>query len=496
MSQQAQVFDTEYDLAVIGSGGSGKSAALTAAQAGLSVVILEKLPVTGGGSVFAEGQAAFESSEQKARGVPSVGPDHYPTREEGYHKYLEYSHYRANPEVVRMFVENSAETIDVLKSLGVRYTDVFVYAYDQSDELATFHRPDGLGAACQEALLKAVENAGVDIFTSTRAERLVTRDGAVVGVVATDSGGNTLTIGAKAVILATGGYINNPEMIAKYSNLGGDNGRHVSALVPLENTGDGITMALEAGADLDNIGVMQLGPGVRGKQVTSQSGAAGFQPGLWVNKTGRRYTSEEVGMSFANAGTVWGRQPGCDSYGVIDADLVEHLTVDGSDVGLGDFIGYHVPLTRLQDELDEDVANGIAWRGETIEELARAAGFDPEVLARTVAEYNAACDAGHDPQFFKPAKYLRPVRKPPFHLVNISAHGTCTCGGIRVDGSLRVLAVDLRPIPGLYAVGNDASGLYGDAYTLDVPGSTNGFAHTSGRVAARHVIATLQGSPA
>lgn len=108
-------FDTEYDLVVVGGGASGKSAALEAARAGKSVVILEKMPETGGLSMFAEGTAAFESSEQKKLGKPAHPDRHFPTKQEGYDKFNSYSHYRANFDVVRAFVDNSADTIDFLK---------------------------------------------------------------------------------------------------------------------------------------------------------------------------------------------------------------------------------------------------------------------------------------------------------------------------------------------------------------------------------------------
>ena len=186
MTKQNRPVDAEYDLVVVGSGASGKSAALTAAQAGLSVVLLEKMAETGGTSVYAEGTAAFESSEQKARKAPTHAGKHFPTREEGFRRYTDYSHHRANPDVARMQVDNTAETIDIYKSLGITYTDVTIYAYDQPNELYTFHRPEGLGAKCQEVLLKAVQNAGVDIFTSTPAKKLVMKDGAVAGVIAQD----------------------------------------------------------------------------------------------------------------------------------------------------------------------------------------------------------------------------------------------------------------------------------------------------------------------
>jgi fumarate reductase flavoprotein subunit len=165
---------------------------------------------------------------------------------------------------------------------------------------------------------------------------------------------------------------------------------------------------------------------------------------------------------------------------------------NGSDIGLGDFIPYHTKLTRLQTELDQDVTDGIGWKGDSIEDLAKATGLDPAVLATTVSDYNAACDKEDDPLFFKPAKFLRPVATAPFYAINMAPSLLVSCGGIRVNGNLQVTDKDYTPISGLYAVGMEASGLYGDTYNLDVPGTANGFAHASGRVAARHVISTLK----
>ncbi|HWQ74926.1 MAG TPA: FAD-binding protein [Syntrophomonas sp.] len=491
MAEKTYSFDVEYDLVVVGGGGSGKSAALTAAQGGLRVALLEKMAETGGSSIYAEGTAAFESSEQKARKVPDHTGKHFPTKEEGFRRYTDYSHHRANPDVVRMQVENTAETIDILKSLGVVYTDVTIYAYDQPLELYTFHRPDGLGARVQEVLLRACINEEVDIFTSTPAKKILMSDGAVAGIQALDSKGNVMNIGCKAVILAAGGYGNNPELVKKYTWQ-----RYAADFnyqcVPTENTGDGLTMALEVGGATENLGAIMIIPCARSKTLTSHVSGAGSQPVLWVNKTGRRFASEEVAMSFADAGNTIAKQPEGVVYSIIDAETVRHLMEEGSDIGLGDFIEYHMKLNMLQTELDQDVADGIAWKGNTIEELGKAMGLDPAVFTATVAEYNDACDQGYDPLFFKPAKFLRSVRKAPFYAINMAPSILVSDGGIRVNGDLQVTDKDYKPIPGLYAVGNEASGLYGDTYNLDVPGTANGFAHASGRVAARHVIKTLK----
>lgn len=489
-------FDVEYDLVVIGGGGAGKSAAYTAATEGnLHVALLEKKAETGGSSIYAEGTCAYESSEQKERKVPPITGElnqrHYPTREDGFRRYIDYSHHRANPEVARMFVDNSAETIDIMKSLGVTYTDVTIYAYNQPLEVNSFHRPDGLGERVQELLLRACINAGVDIFTSTPAKKIIMNDGVVVGVEAQDSNGNTMKIGCKAVVIASGGFGNSPELVEKHSWLH-RNAHHTYQCVPTENTGDGLKMALEVGADTESLGTLMIIACARSKTLTSHVSGAGSQPVLWVNKTGRRFASEEVAMSFADCGNTMAKQPEGVVYAIIDSDTVKHLMEEGSDVGLGDFIVYKQKLNRLQAELDQDVAEGIAWKGNNIEELAKNIGLDPAVLANTVAEYNDACDKGYDPMFYKSAKFLRPVRKATFYAINMAPSVLVSCGGIRVNGNLQVTDKDYNSIPGLYAVGMEASGLYGDTYNLDCPGTANGFAHTSGRVAARHAIKTIK----
>lgn len=486
-------FDAEYDLVVIGGGGAGKAAALEAGQSGLKVALLEKMAETGGSSIYAEGTGAYESSEQRARYAPPAAGMRFPTREDAFRRFTDYSHHRANPEVVRMFVDNAAETIDIMKSLGVVYTDVDIYAYDQPLEIYSFHRPDGLGEKVQELLLRACVNAGVDIFTSTPAKKILMDDGAVVGVEALDSKGNTMTIGCKAAILASGGFGDSPDMVEEHAQWLYRAAHHTYKCVPSENTGDGLNMALEAGGDTDALGALMIIACARGKTLTSHSSGAGSQPVLWINKTGRRFASEEVAMSFADCGNTIAKQPDVTVYAIIDSNTVKHLMEEGSDIGLGDFIKYHQKLTHLQTELDQDVAEGIAWKGDTIEALGKAIpGMDPDVFAATVAEYNDACDKGHDPQFYKPARFLRPVGKAPFYAINMAASVLVSCGGIRVNGNLQVTDKDYKPIPGLYAVGNEASGLYGDTYNLDCPGTANGFAHTSGRMAARHVVKNLE----
>ena len=112
-------------------------------------------------------------------------------------------------------------------------------------------------------------------------------------------------------------------------------------------------------------------------------------------------------------------------------------------------------------------------------------------FAATIADYNEACEKGIDEAFGKKPQYLRPIAQAPFYAIPLATGTMGSAGGIRVNGDMQVLNADYEPIPGLYAVGLDATGLYGDSYNMEVPGAANGFAHTSGRIAARHAIAQM-----
>ena len=156
-------FDADYNVVVIGGGISGLSAALQAAKNGLSCALLEKEPQTGGSSAFAEGHAAFESDEQEKRGI-HVG------KVEAYERYLDYSHWRADPAIVSRFVENAATSIVKLREeLGVVYRDVQITAPDQPGELRTWHLPEGEIAHVIELQEAEARRRGVDIFLGTPA---------------------------------------------------------------------------------------------------------------------------------------------------------------------------------------------------------------------------------------------------------------------------------------------------------------------------------------
>lgn len=483
-------FDVEYDLVVVGGGASGKSAALIAARAGKNVVVIEKMPETGGLSVFAEGTAAFESSVQKELGTPRLSKYHFPTKQEGLGKIMGYSHQRANYEVARAFVENSAETIDIYRDLGVVYKTCDIAAEDDPNEVWTFHLPDGLGAHCQEVLLDAIQKLDVDIFTETPAKELIIEDGRVVGVVA-ESEGEPLRIGGKAVILATGGMGSSPDRIFKYSWFA-PAAYNMNVLTPLQNVGDGLDLALSAGADPNTITTCPLlAAGGRDMTMDSQVGGAGVNPGVWINKTGHRFAAESVAENLGDIGTYYGKQPGGIVWSILSQADVDRLVSEGSEIAIGEFVVYHKPMTGLLPELEAHLESGLVKKADTFEELAEQMGVPTDAFVETMTAYNEACEKGVDEAFFKKPQYLRALAEPPFYGIPLATGTMGSAGGIKVNGNMQVITSDGDAIPGLYAVGLDATGLYGDSYNMEIPGCANGFAHTSGRIAARHAIANM-----
>lgn len=479
MSEQ---FDSHYDVVVIGGGASGLSCAVQAAKDGLTCALLEKEERTGGSSAFAEGHAAFESDEQAKRGITV-------TKTQAFDTYLDYSHWRADASIVSRFVENAATTIVKMRDEeGAVYEDVTVTAVDQPGELVTWHLPQGEVAHLIELLEADARHRGVDVFLGTSATSLLQdASGRVVGVTARDADGADVRLGARAVVVATGGYAGNPELVDRYTRYDALGGKLINVGGP-GNTGDGLRMVLDAGGtEHRSIGTLLLFPFMRDKTITSQTNAAGFQPYLWVDADGRRFTDEAVALSFGNAGDVVAGLPGAMFWSVFDSGTVRHLVEDGNEVGLGIYVRNGEKLVGLPDEIAADAADPARTNvvgADTIEDLAAAMGVDPAVLRAEVDAYNAACGDGVDGRFHKPAKFLLPVATPPFYAVKMETGIMVTMGAIRIDDRMRCLDADGRPIPGLYSVGCDAGGLFGESYSLPIPGSANGFALTSGWLTA------------
>ncbi|MCB2217760.1 FAD-dependent oxidoreductase [Desulfofustis glycolicus] len=469
------------DVVVIGGGGSGIVAAYAVAQGGAqSVIVLEKQPAIGGTAKYAEGIFAADSKIQQERNI--LLP-----KDDAFKMIMNYSHWRANAKLVRAFVDKSPETIEWLQTQGVEFAEL---TSNYPGGLQSWHIFNGRGKGMLDVLTQKFPEMNIQIMTETPGKDLIIKDGVVAGVVAENRDGETLNIHAKAVIVATGGFLNNKEMMSKYTRF--------PDVIPVGNvgkTGDGIQMMLSADAATEGMEVVQsYRPGLSGEPTTSHLLASVRQPYLWVDTKGERFCDEMVIFQWPFAGNALERSGGL-MFAIYDANTKKYMIEDGIDVGVGVMVPVKTKLANLDKDLQRGIANNVAFTADTIEGLAEKMGAPIDNLKETIELYNSFAQQKHDGQFAKDPKYLRAVVTPPFFAVEARPMALGTLGGAKVTQDMQVLSTQGNVIPGLYAVGNDAGGMYGDSYDLLMAGSTIGFAVNSGRMAAEHAaeyIKTVQ----
>ena len=467
------------DVVVAGAGGAGLAAALTLAEGGAKVIVFEKMPFAGGSFLFVEGTFAVESEMQRRRNIKV-------TRDEAFRGMMEYSHWKANPALVRAFINKSANTIDWLEKLGIEITEP---TGTWLGGPRTWHLFKGLGGPAINVLVANAVKKGVEIRYETTVKHLLRQgNGPVSGIVAEDKTGKQIRVKAEAVIIATGGYPNNKEWIKKYS--GFDLEVNLFPLGRYNKIGEGIQMAWESGAAEEGVGVIHLNIGSPPK-IGARShiwGAVG-QPTLWVNQHGVRYCDEAIVENIAFAGNAMAKQEGGYDFRIFDEETKIQLVENGG-LGVGMYLPPRTPLTDLDAKIKAAVEkkNPCVFVANSIEELAKKMGLERAIFKRTVEEYNRFCEKGHDDQFAKDPEYLRPVKTPTFYAFKCYMNFLGTLGGIKINEKTEVLDKSDKVIPGLYAVGNDAGGLYGDSYDVITSGASSGFALNSGRIAGENAL--------
>lgn len=476
-----------YDLVIIGAGASGFTAAYQAAKNGLSVVVLEKGRHTGGSGDWVEGIFAVDSDMQKAKNVSL-------TKDDVLNEELEYSHYEADTNSWKQYIDHSAEMINWLKDLGVKYVDVKGLGSGN----VTWHLMEGNG---KQAIHTAIEpktiEAGAEIVTSVAAKSLITdNNGNISGVEIEDQADkHTEKIDAKAVIIATGGYLNNSKLIDQDTNY------NAKQLIPVnsgKNTGDGLELAWNVGAQKYRMGMAMLFGGyVKDDtnpsyiyRTSDMNGAVTQQSLLWVNEKGQRFTNEEVVDNFAHAGNALFTQN--KVFSIIDQATIDHLKNVGLYKDMGTYFTTQKTLEGLQKEIDESLDKKLPFihKADSIEQLAKETGLTD--LKSTIEHYNDLCQKGKDTDYNKDPKFMVKVDQGPYYAFELGIGAFCTMGGLKVDLDNRVLDNNGEVIKGLYAAGNDAAGiLVGDTYGPNMPGTEGGYAFYSGRHSANTVTKYL-----
>lgn len=418
--------DEECDIVIIGAGGAGLTAATEAASLGKKVIVLEKMGSCGGNTISATGGLnASQTSIQKALGIEDSNESYFRDTMKG-------GHNKNNPDLVRKMVEESAATVDWLISIGADLTDVGKMAGSTNKRT---HRPQGgaaVGAHLVPVLESAAKKAGADIRLSSRVtDILKASDGSACGVMVSSRGGD-YKITAKAVIVASGGFGANPDMVVSYKeNLKGfGTTNHKGA------TGDAFAMVEKFGAVLTQMDEIQTHPTVVPGNGTMITEAVRGNGAIIVNRKGTRFCPEMATRDVMSKAIL--AQEGQTAYLVFDQDVRQSLKA---------IEGY--------------VKNGLLTTADTTRELAEKLGIDPEVFTATMVEYAHIVSSGNDPLGRRQSEMPRPLTMGPFYAVEIGPAIHHTMGGIVINTKAEVLDAEGKAVPGLYAAGEVTGGIHG-----------------------------------
>lgn len=482
-----------FDIVVVGAGASGISAALTAAENGLKVALLEKGDKFGGAGMFgAQGLFAVESRAQKEAGVKYSLKD-------AYEEIINYTHHSSNALMVKAILEESAATIDWMAESGLETELVTNTQEVHQEHPRTYHQFIDKFNGFKRVMNKFLENGGV-LMTETSAEKIVQEQGKVTAVKANRKG-EEITLETKAVILADGGFVGNRDEIKRTLAINPDD---LYSMGERKATGDGLKMLKEAGGVSDYKRIFENHAAtVYSKTNPKWHNATLFDltniPLLWVNREGKRFTNEDVVYDFA----LWGDsvyQIGGYYYFLFDQETVDYLRENALDWTSSFERTFRLldkkpmthqvgPYPQLEQDLAEGISQGAVFKADSLEELAKQIGINSSNLAATVDRYNDLVDQGQDLDLYKDNHFMTlPVKAGPFYAVRANSTTLGTVGGALVNEHFEALNVKRQVIDGIYAVGNDASGLYDSSYPT-IEGLSNAFAWNSGRIAGRYASA-------
>jgi fumarate reductase flavoprotein subunit len=476
---------TQTDIIVVGSGAAGLAAALTAAEGGARVIVFEKERSPGGTSNFLQGTFAVESAMQRARYIMY-------SRDEAFKNLMEYCHWIANPRLVRAIVNESAATIGWLEKQGVVFSDVTI---NMPDSPRTYHVIKGRGEALVKALITRAKERGIAIRPGTPVKRIIKQGEGLTGVMA-EADGEETTVNTQAIIIASGGYANNKEWIKKYT--GFDLGVNLMPVGNVDKTGDGIRMAWEIGAADEGKSLLELyraGPAGPDFALGNQIEYAVTQPDLWVDPKGERFCDESICFYDSSVGNANARSKEGYTWSIFDEGIIRRMLERGIDknVAIDSMPGSKPTDIEREIKAALDKKSTEVFEADSIEALAAKMGVNPTVLQKTVDEYNDGCEKRYDQYFAKDPKYLWPIKGPKYYAVKARTVFLGTMGGIKINEKCEVLDKKESIIPGLYAAGFDAGGMYGDSYPIKCSsGLASAFALNSGRIAGKNALKFLE----
>ena len=473
-------WNRHVDTVVIGGGGAGMAAALSAAEVDPDgdVLLLQKIGGLGGSTSMAVGSFTAAGTELQAEnGIEDSVEHHFQDLDKFLSKYekgagrgfyLDFDGEiweKDNLELRRLLVENAPETLEWMRGWGCEYAGPYPEGFNRVPRMHNI-TPDT--EAYADVLGDALEEQGVEILFNTEAYELVPADGEIAGVLAQKSGRrNALQIEARrGVVLAAGDYINNEDLRAEFTSN--------SSADPINehNTGDGHEMAREVGAELVNMDVQYLSlrfgsPLWTGPEVPDMVDHGA----IIVNARGERFLNETV--DYDQLFTSLTRQPNQVMYLVFDDEIAEVFTEWPHPVSTFSAKGWGY--------IDDYREYSVLSEAESQAALAERTGFDEEVFAETVTQYNEAADRSRVDKFGR-TDYMARLDESPFYALGpVYPFSLITDGGVAVDEEMRALTLDGDPIEGLYAAGNVA----GDLLLLG-HGHHHAWIFMSGRIAGRN----------
>lgn len=414
------------DVVVIGAGAAGYTAAITAHDAGAKVILLEKMPITGGNSMLAAGgMNAANTKFQAAKKIQD-------SVELMYKDTMSGGKNVNNPELVKILADNSSASVDWLTSIGADISDVGRMA---GASVYRTHRPAGgaaVGAHIINVLRKNAEDRKMDVRVNSKVVELLRDvDGKVTGVQVEGKHRGLYSIRAKTVVVAAGGFSANAQMVEQYqpSFAGMTTSNQPGA------QGEGTKLGEAAGGQLIDMKEIQIHPTVAAGSRILITEAVRGNGAILINREGNRFVNELTTRDAASAAIL--KQTGRSAFLVFDEGIRKSLKqIDGY---------FHLDLVK---------------EGATPAALAKAMGVPAEALTASLDAYNTAFDMKNDPAFNRP-DLPRALRTSKFYAIEVKPGIHYTMGGLRINGQAQVMNKDGRPVPNLYAAGEVTGGVHG-----------------------------------
>ncbi len=451
-------WNEQADIIIVGAGGAGLAAAVEATTLGATAIVLEKMPVIGGSSAICGGALTFAGTDMQAENNIKD------SKELLYKDFMTVGQNVNVPELVQAYVDNQLETYYWLKRMGIKFIKVDI-ASGMSVPRAHYVKP---GEVIQILSTKA-KASGAKIYTDTSALRLIADDTGKIRGVLTERKGEKLHFGAKkAVILTSGGFSLNKELLSKFV----PPMAKAKVIAGLGSHGDGLKMAWAFGADIQDMPYIKatFGFSLDAKTIAHDFALVFYKGAILVNKEGKRFVNES--WSYKLVGDAALVQTDAMAFQIYDSKIRELSLKD--------------PLARAE-SLEK---RGVIVSAPTIAELANKIGVPGPALEETVKEYNANVEKGIDPHFGRTtlvASYGKPVKieNPPYYAFPSTAAILGTYGGILTNGKAQVIDIFKKEIPHLYAAGEIVGGVHGAAY---MTGTAFGKALIFGRIAAKNAL--------